>query len=47
MRLAILADIHGNPIALDAVLGDIEERGGVDGYWALGVVVQGFAWTHG
>jgi hypothetical protein len=28
MRLAIFSDIHGNPIALDAVLGDIEEHGG-------------------
>ena len=36
MRIAILADIHGNPIALDAVLADIERRGGVDGYWILG-----------
>src|SRR5919199_3295422 len=35
-RLAILSDVHGNPIALDAVLRDIEERGGVDGYWVLG-----------
>jgi putative phosphoesterase len=36
MRIALLADIHGNPIALDAVLADIERRGGVDGYWILG-----------
>lgn len=36
MRIAILADIHGNSIALDAVLADIERRGGVDGYWILG-----------
>src|SRR5438105_8786588 len=36
MRLALLSDIHGNPIALDAVLADIEEQGGVDGYWVLG-----------
>jgi len=34
MRLAILADIHGNPIALDAVLADI--AGQVDGYLFLG-----------
>lgn len=36
MRIAILADIHGNPLALDAVLADIDRRGGVDGYWILG-----------
>ncbi len=43
MRLAILSDVHGNPIALDAVLGDIEARGGVDGYLVLGdLVAQGY-----
>ncbi len=36
MRIAILSDIHGNSIALDAVLADIERQGGVDGYWILG-----------
>src|SRR5262245_38929352 len=36
MRLAILSDIHGNSIALDAVLADIQAAGGVDGYWVLG-----------
>ncbi len=36
MRIALLADIHGNPIALDAALVDIQRRGGVDGYWILG-----------
>lgn len=36
MRLAILSDTHGNPIAIDAVLADIEARGGVDGHWVLG-----------
>ncbi|GIK65743.1 MAG: hypothetical protein BroJett018_35370 [Chloroflexota bacterium] len=36
MRIAILADIHGNSIALDAVLADIQRHGGVDGYWILG-----------
>lgn len=36
MRYALFADIHGNPIALDAVLADIEVQGGVDGYWVLG-----------
>lgn len=36
MRLAILSDIHGNTIALDAVLADIAAVGGVDAYWVLG-----------
>jgi predicted phosphodiesterase len=36
MRIAILSDIHGNSIALDAVLRDIRARGGVDAYWVLG-----------
>ena len=36
MRLALLSDVHGNPIALDAVLADVETRGGVDGYIVLG-----------
>lgn len=36
MRLALLSDIHGNPIALEAVLADVEAQGGVDGYLVLG-----------
>jgi predicted phosphodiesterase len=36
MRIALLADIHGNSIALQAVLDDLQARGGVDGYWVLG-----------
>jgi predicted phosphodiesterase len=36
MRLAILSDIHGNPIALDAVLADIQGQGEIDAYWVLG-----------
>ena len=36
LRVAILADIHGNPIALDAVLEDIEARDGADEFWLLG-----------
>jgi predicted phosphodiesterase len=35
-RLALLSDVHGNPIALEAVLADVEAAGGVDGYWVLG-----------
>jgi putative phosphoesterase len=39
MKIAILADIHGNSIALDAVIQDIDESGGVDEYWILGDLV--------
>ena len=39
MRLALLSDLHGNPIALDAVLADIDAMGGVDGYLVLGDLV--------
>ena len=44
MRLALLSDIHGNEIALEAVLADIDACGGVDGYWVLGdVAAIGYA----
>ncbi len=36
MRLAIFSDVHGNLLALHAVLTDIQARGGVDGYRVLG-----------
>ncbi len=39
MRIALLSDIHGNAIALDAVLADIQAFGGVDAYWVLGDLV--------
>jgi predicted phosphodiesterase len=39
MRLAILSDIHGNPLALEAVLADIHAQGGADEYWVLGDLV--------
>jgi predicted phosphodiesterase len=39
MRVAILSDIHGNSIALDAVLADLRSHGGVDAYWVLGDLV--------
>ena len=35
MRVAILSDIHGNQIGLEAVLADIETKN-VDEYWFLG-----------
>jgi len=39
MKIALLSDIHGNSVALDAVLTDIAEQGGADGYWILGDLV--------
>jgi predicted phosphodiesterase len=36
MRIALLSDIHGNPIALDAVLANIQAQGNIDAYWVLG-----------
>jgi predicted phosphodiesterase len=36
MRLAVLADIHGNLLALEAVLADIQASGEVDVTWCLG-----------
>jgi len=39
MRIAVLADIHGNSIALDAVFEDIANTGGVDAWWVLGDLV--------
>lgn len=38
-KIALLSDIHGNSIALEAVLADIEAQGGVDVYWILGDLV--------
>lgn len=36
MRIALFSDIHGNNIALNAVLDDIQSKGGVDAIWILG-----------
>src|SRR6266567_6880576 len=36
MRLTLLSDINGNPIALDAVLADIQTQGEIDAFWVLG-----------
>ena len=36
MRVAVFSDVHGNPIAFDAVLADIEATGGVDAHWFVG-----------
>lgn len=38
MKIAILSDIHGNSIALDATLADIEKEK-VDTFWILGDIV--------
>ncbi len=38
-KIALLSDIHGNSIALEAVLADIATQGEVDGYWILGDLV--------
>ena len=39
MRTAVIADIHSNMEALQAVLRDLEERGGADEVWCLGDIV--------
>jgi predicted phosphodiesterase len=39
MRYAVLGDIHSNLTALEAVLADIEKKGGVDEVWCLGDIV--------
>ncbi len=44
MRLAVLADIHGNVLALDAVLADLDRRGGADLVVDLGDRVSGPLW---
>lgn len=38
MRIAVFSDVHGNAIALDAVLADIDAAGGVDAHWVVGDV---------
>ena len=39
IRIALLSDIHGNSVALDAVLTDIEAQGEITFYWVLGDLV--------
>ncbi len=39
MKIALLSDIHGNSVALDAVFEDIKSQGDVDAYWILGDLV--------
>src|ERR1700687_896154 len=45
MRLAILADIHGNVLALEAVLADLEQRK-VERIVHLGACVSGPRWPR-
>lgn len=46
MRIAVLADIHGNILALEAVLEDLARRGGADLAINLGDCVSGPLWPH-
>jgi predicted phosphodiesterase len=39
VRLDLFSDVHGNSIALGAVLADVARRGGTDAYWVLGHLV--------
>jgi diadenosine tetraphosphatase ApaH/serine/threonine PP2A family protein phosphatase len=39
MRSAVVADIHGNLEAFQAVLADLDARGGADEIWCLGDIV--------
>ncbi len=36
LRLAVLSDVHGNLLALEAVLADLKAAGGADKTWVLG-----------
>jgi len=36
LRVAILSDIHGNQIALEAALADLKQAGGAEKVWVLG-----------
>ena len=44
MGIAVLADTHGNRLALDAVLIDLERRGGAERTVNLGDCVSGPLW---
>lgn len=39
MRIAAFSDVHGNSIALDAVLAEVSALGGVDAWWFVGDAV--------
>jgi predicted phosphodiesterase len=44
MRLAVLSDVHGNLLALEAVLADIETQGEPDAYLVLGDLAAFCPW---
>jgi predicted phosphodiesterase len=46
MRIAVIADIHGNILALEAVLADLARRGGADLSINLGDCVSGPLWPR-
>ena len=46
MRIAVIADIHGNILALEAVLADLARRGGADLVINLGDCVSGPLWPR-
>ena len=46
MRIAVIADIHGNILALEAVLADLARRGGADRVVNLGDCVSGPLWPR-
>ena len=46
MRIAVIADIHGNILALEAVLADLARRGGADLFINLGDCVSGPLWPR-
>jgi predicted phosphodiesterase len=41
MRLAVISDIHGNLVAFEAVLRDLQQMGEVDLIWCLGDLAMG------
>jgi predicted phosphodiesterase len=46
MKIAVIADIHGNLAALEAVLDDLQRRGGADIIVNLGDCVSGPLWPR-
>ncbi|MBL7063440.1 MAG: metallophosphoesterase family protein [Anaerolineae bacterium] len=43
-RFAVLSDVHGNLLALEAVLADVEAQGTPDTYWVLGDLIAFCPW---
>jgi len=43
-RFAVLSDIHGNLLALETVLSDVQTQGTPDAYWVLGDLAVFFPW---